>query len=301
MRRCLSLIGLSLLPLCSFGASKEIVELQRDLATLQDQVRTMQTGTTEKLTTLTVLVQQTLDATNAANKAVAVLDERMNQRFAQEASKFGQPVAAVGAKVDQMSNDFASMRDALNDLVSRMGRLDQKLVEINKTLQTIQAPPPPPPALGPGQTSSAGGPPAIPPDTLYDSAMRDSLGGKTDLALREFSNYVQLYGDTDKASSAQYWIGKIFYDQGDYPNAVKNFDLVLERYGDSNKTPEAMFYKGLALVKLNQKTDGQKEFRSLLSKFPNSSLAPRACTELKNLGYNCSAAPAAKKKTRPHA
>lgn len=300
MRLRFCLIGLSLLPVCSFGASKEIVELQRDLATLQDQVRTLQSSTTEKLTALTVLMQQTLDASNSANRAVAVLDSRMNERFEREVSKVGQPIAAQGAKVDQMSSDFAAMRDSFSDVVSRMGKLEQKLVEMNNTLKALQAPPPPPPTGGAGLAPGTASAPPIPPDTLYDNASRDRMGGKPDLALKEFSDYVQLYGDTDKAASAQYWIGYIFFSQGDYANAAKNFDEVLERYPTGNKTAEAMFYKGQAMVKLDKRTEGAKEFRSLLSKFPNSELAPKACTELKNLGFSCSAAPAAaKKRARP--
>src|SRR5262245_29922623 len=124
MRLRFGLIGLLLIPACSFGVSKEIVELQRDLATLQDQVRTLQSSNTEKLAQVIVLVQQTLDSSNAANKAVAALDARMNERFEREVSRVGQPVAAVGVKVDQMSNDFSSMRDAMNDLSSRIAKLD---------------------------------------------------------------------------------------------------------------------------------------------------------------------------------
>jgi tol-pal system protein YbgF len=127
------------------------------------------------------------------------------------------------------------------------------------------------------------------------------MGGKPDIALKEFSDYVQMYGDTEKAASAQYWIGYIFWDQGDYPNAVKSFDQVLERYPDGNKTADAMYMKGQALVKLNQKTDAAKEFRAILARFPNSEVKDKACTQLKGLGMSCAVPPAAKKKSRPRA
>jgi tol-pal system protein YbgF len=182
--------------------------------------------------------------------------------------------------------------------VARLSRIDQKLVEMNNAIKVIQAPPPPPSGAAPGTTGASAPPP---PDTLYDSATRDRMGGKPDLALKEFSDYVQLYSDTDKASSAQYWIGQIYWDQGDYPNAVKNFDEVLERFPSGNKTGDAMYMKGQALVKLGQKTDGAKEFRSIISKFPNSELRDKACAQLKSLGFSCAVAPAAKKKARPHA
>jgi hypothetical protein len=59
MRLRLCSFGLLLIPALSSGANKDIVELQRDIATLQDQVRTMQSKNDEKLATITVLLQQT--------------------------------------------------------------------------------------------------------------------------------------------------------------------------------------------------------------------------------------------------
>src|SRR5438445_11672068 len=98
MRLRLCLFVCLLLPTLALGASREIVELQRDVATLQDQVRTMSSSTAEKLTALTVLVQQTLDAANNANKAVAVLESKVNDRLDKQSASVGQPGAVVGAR-----------------------------------------------------------------------------------------------------------------------------------------------------------------------------------------------------------
>jgi tol-pal system protein YbgF len=293
MRLLLCRFSFLLIPSFVFGANKDIVELQRDLATLQDQVRTLQSSTDQKLAAITVLLQQTLDAANGANRAVAVADARMNDKLEKQSVTVGQPVAVISAKVDQMGNDFAGMKDTLSDVVSRMGKLEQRLVELNNTIRTIQAPPPAPTPTGP--TAGNGAPP-VPPDTLYETAFRDRSGGKPDMALKEFNDYVQLYGDTDKAPSAQFWIGQIFFEQRDFPNAIKAFDQVLERWPPNNKTPEAMLKKGQALVLMDKRTDGAAEFRQVLVKFPRSDMAPKACSELKALGYNCSLGAAPKKK-----
>ncbi len=293
MRSLLCGFSFLLIPSFVFGANKDIVELQRDLATLQDQVRTLQSSTDQKLSAITVLLQQTLEAANGANRAVAVLDARINDKLEKQAVSVGQPIAVTSAKVDQMSNDFGGMKDALNDLVSRIGKLDQRLVELNNTVRTIQAPPPAPTPTSP--TAGNGAPP-MPPDTLYETAFRDKMGGKPDMALKEFGDYVTLYHDTDKAPSAQFWIGQIFFEQRDFPNAVKAFDQVLEQFPPNNKTPEAMLKKGQALVLMDKRTDGATEFRQILTKFPRSEIAPKACSELKALGYNCSLGAAPKKK-----
>src|SRR5579864_5121637 len=281
MRLHLGWVGFLLIPSFALGANKDIVELQRDLATLQDQVRTLQSSTDQKLAAITVLLQQTLDAANGAGRAVAVSDARMNDKLEKQAVSVGQPIAVTSAKVDQMSNDFAGMKDALNDVVSRIGKLDQRLVELNNTVRTIQAPPPPPAGTEPTATVPT---PSVPPDTLYDNAYRDRSGGKPDLALKEFGDYVQLYHDTDKAPAAQFWIGQIFFEQRDFPNAVKAFDQVLEQWGPNQKTAEAMLKKGQALVLMDKRTDGATEFRQVLAKYPRSDVAPKACSELKALG-----------------
>src|SRR5262249_8840030 len=112
MRLHSSLFCFLLVPALAPGANREIVELQRDVAALQDQIRVLSTGTNEKLTAITVLLQQTLDAANNANKAVAVLESRVNDRLEKQAAGVTQPVAVLGAKVDQMSGDFVSVRNA---------------------------------------------------------------------------------------------------------------------------------------------------------------------------------------------
>src|SRR5258708_11894688 len=50
-----------------FGANKEMVELQRDVAMLQDQVRTLQRALDEKTSILQTLLQQSLDQANKSN------------------------------------------------------------------------------------------------------------------------------------------------------------------------------------------------------------------------------------------
>ena len=286
------LILVLLVPSFTPAANREMVELQRDIATLQDQVRTLQSSTAEKLTAMTVLMQQTLDAANNANKAVAVLESRLNSRLEQQSANVDKPLAVTGAKVDQMSNDFQSMRDSLTDVVSRMGKLEQRLVDLNNTVKTIQAPPPPP--------SGSSAAPAIPASTLFESAYRDTMGGRREMALKEFNDYVQAYGDTDKAPEAQFWIGQIYFEQNNFPEALKNFDAVLERYSSSSKTPDAMYMKGQTLVKMGKRDDGAKEFRALLAKYPNHELAARSCTQVKALGLSCwvPGAAATKKKAR---
>ena len=96
MRFRLCLLSFLLLPAFAVGANREIVELQRDIATLQDQIRVLSNGTNEKLTALTVLLQQTLEAANNSNKAVAVLESRLNGQLEKQTASAVMSMNASG-------------------------------------------------------------------------------------------------------------------------------------------------------------------------------------------------------------
>ena len=53
---------------------REIVELQREMAAIQEQVKLLQRSVDEKLAALTTLVQQSLESANRGNTSLAVLE-----------------------------------------------------------------------------------------------------------------------------------------------------------------------------------------------------------------------------------
>ncbi len=209
----------------AFGASKEIMELQRDVALLQDQVRTLQSALDQKVASVLTLTQQTLDSVNRTNTAVAVMENRFNDAMKQQQQTLGAPVANVGQKLDQMSEDFRAVRESVLDMNTRLGKLDAKMADLQNLINTVRAPaaaPPPSgtvpggdsnssPAPGPGFGSAAAGPPAgLQAGTLYTSAYSDESAGKYDIAFQEFSEYLKYFGNTDLAPNAQYYIADIY-------------------------------------------------------------------------------------------
>jgi tol-pal system protein YbgF len=289
-------------PSLSFGASREIVELQRDVALLQEQVRTLQRSQDEKLSAIQVLVQQAVDAANKANTSVALLQNNLQQSIREQQSKVVAPVVDVGAKIDQMTSDFQALRESVADISSQVGKLQQQMVDINNAVRTMQTPAAPPPgSSGPGAAlgppgAAAGSVPPVPAETLYQNAMRDRSGGKDDLALQEFSDYLKYYGNTDLAPNAQFYIGEIHLRQGNLDNALREFDLVLEKYPDNSKTADALYMKGRTLVQMGKRTQGKQEFCELVKRFPSNDLASKARTQVKALGLTCG--PSATARTR---
>lgn len=282
----------------TFAASKEIVELQRDVALLQEQLRTLQRSQDEKLSAIQVLIQQALDAANRANTSVALLQNNLQQNSKDQQSKVGTAVIDLGAKVDAMTGDVSALRESVADISSQVGKLQQQMVDIGNAVRTIQSPAATPPTAapggGPGPGQGSGGPsagmPQVSAETLYQNAMRDQSGGKDDLALQEYTQYLADYGNLTLAPSAQFHVAEIHLKQGNLDDALKEFDMVLEKYPDNSKTPDALYMKGATLVKLGKRTQGKQEFCELVKRFPSNDLAGKARSQVKSLGLTCGAA-----------
>jgi tol-pal system protein YbgF len=267
-------IALFVSPVLTFAQKAEIRELQRDMALLQDQVRSLERSFNEKMGSLTTLMQQNIDAVNKLNTSIAVLDASLRDREKSLAA----PVTAVGSKVDQMSSEFQGIRVSLEDVSARLGKLERGLVDLGNTIKVIQSPPAPPPG------TTAGPPSGLSAEDLYANARRDYASGNYDMALQEFSDYLKYFGDTATAPNAQYYIGELQYSRKEYEAALQAFDLVLEKYPENNKTLDALYMKGRALVQLHRRNDGAEEFRSVIRRAPTSELAAKAKAQLRALG-----------------
>jgi tol-pal system protein YbgF len=297
------ILFVALAPL-TFGASKEIVELQRDVAMLQDQVQKMQSALNEKLTTIQTLVQATSDNVKVTDRAVAVMQDRFNDALKQQQQQVSGPVLSVTQKLDQMSEDFRAVRESVLDMNTRMGKLDAKMADLQNLINTIKAPAPPPPGAlspngAPGATEAqAGPPPGLSAETAYTNGYRDYLGGKYDLAMQEFTDYLKYFSNTQFASNAQFYIGDLYYKRQDYPNALQAFDNVLERFPDGSKTADAHYMKGVVLMALGRNDSAAREFRDVYSSYPETDLAAKAKARLKDLGLSVGASSTAKKSTK---
>jgi tol-pal system protein YbgF len=281
-----------LLPLGVFAQKKETIELQRDVAILSDNVRTLQSSLDQKVAALTVLIQQTLDSVGKNSSSMSALDASLREQIKQQVLA---PVANLSARMDQIGSDVQGLRGAVDDLNNSLKRLDAKLADIKALVEVTRAPATaPPPGTDPNAQPQPGGsaPPGISAQETYANAYRDKTSGNLDLALSEFNEFLKHFDKTELAPNAQFQVGDIYYSKGDYQNALAAFDLVLEKYPDNNKTPDALYMKGMTLLRSGQRTAAGKEFQELVRRFPSSDVAGKAKDQLKALGLRAAAPPA---------
>jgi TolA-binding protein len=265
-----------LIPGAAFAQKRELLEMNRDIALLQEEVRNQKKVNEDRFNAIDAALKQILDEVNSANRQVVTLDKGMRDRMDKGVLS---SVSGLGTKVDSLAEDFRYVRENVGEISEKLAKLQQQMVDLNNAVRTMQAPPAPPPSAA----GTAAGPPAgVSAEGLFDSAKRDRLAGNSDLALDEFKKYLAWFGATDSAPIAQYYIGEIHYNLKDYDQALDAFNAVIA-LPKNNATLDAHFMKGRTLVRLGQKADAAKEYRAIIAASPGSDIAHRAQAELHDL------------------
>jgi len=282
------LSGCLLAPSLLAQKREDILSIQRDVAQLQDQIKQLQTSQDQKLTALESLIKQALDQSNQASASMTALQRTLTDRLNDQQSKVAAPIAVLGTKVDQSSDDVRAVRENLAALSNRVANLDNKLSDISSAVRTLSQPPSAPPPPASGAPPAAGAAPIPPAGTsaegLWLNAFRDYSSGKDDLAMMEFNDYLKYFPTAENAASAQYYVGQLYNRAKMFDDAVQAFDAVLERYPDNPKTPDAMYGKADALAHGGHKSEAAAEFKEFLARFPTHSLARNAQAQLRDLG-----------------
>ena len=288
----LAMLALACSTVC-FGASKEIVELQRDVELLQDKINTIQRTLDEKFGQLQALMQISADSAKDTNTQLHDLGGSVSRTVGSQLA----PVANLGQRVEAVSEDVRALKDTLADVESRLDKLDAKLGDVQRSIQIGANPPqaPPPAGIGdqPGTVPPSTGQPGMAPATAppngmsaeqsFTTAVRDLETGNNELALKEFQDYLTYFPNAALAPNAQYYIGEINFNQGNYSAAIKGFDAVLERYPANPKTPDAHYMKGRALLKNGQRARAVQEFRDLVANYKGTNAARNAQDQLRQL------------------
>jgi len=281
------------------AVAREIIQLQQDVTTLLQGQRDISTQMTQDHTVMKTLVEQSGDTMAKLNVTMSTLQKSMQD-----------VTANSGARLDTMSTQVQGLSDNLEEIKSRLGKLNQQLVDLQNTVQSVDAKisgggaagatptasnsgggiagsgmsSQPASSVRPPSGAAAGGGPAPSADTLYSNGLRDITGGNYEIARKEFLDYLKYYGDTDLASNAQFYLGEIAYSQKNYDQAVTEYDHVLTNYPKSFKLAPAHLKKGMALIELGQKTSGVRELRDVVKRFPGTEEERRARAKLKELG-----------------
>src|ERR1700720_2491583 len=170
-----SLIG----PRPAEAVAREIIELQRDVTSILQGQKDLSTQMTQDHTVMKTLVEQSGETVGKLNGTMSALQKSMQD-----------VTANSGARLDTMSTQVQGLSDNLEEIKSRLGKLNQQLVDLQNTVQSIDAKmsggapaatggastpyggsPNPSAATSASNSAPTGAAPSA--DTLYSNGLRD--------------------------------------------------------------------------------------------------------------------------------
>ncbi|HLH17747.1 MAG TPA: tetratricopeptide repeat protein [Bryobacteraceae bacterium] len=241
--------------------SQEILELQRDVAQLQEMVKTLGQS-----------MEQRAAAMNGAIQGIAASVEKVNASVAALQKGIGDvapTIATQGVRIDQAGQSLNQVQQAVADLTAAVNKLQTQVGDIGNAVKAMAAPP-----AGPPGTEK----PPVGAADLFNNATGDQSGGKPELALQEFTDYIKYYGDTPMAHVAQFQIGVLHYQLKQYDLALADFDTLEQKFPNSTKLADALYYKNKSLQGLGRSADAAAACQELRKKFPTSELASKCVT-----------------------
>ncbi|MFN7919516.1 MAG: tetratricopeptide repeat protein [Bryobacteraceae bacterium] len=307
--RWLRIAPLALAAVSLEGANKEHEQIQRDIATVSEDVKRLQRLLEDQALQTRTLIQQSINTSTQSNTALAGMEVKFIERLQLYEREVKASVAGMGAKVDAMADEFRRVKEDVADMNGKFSRLQTELTDVKTACSTIRTAPPVEPPKTPESTpqgaptpqaaaaTTPGVPDGVSAQGLLDSAERDRIAGKFDLSEKEFNDYLKYFPKTEAACMAQYRLGEIQMAKQDLVSALVAFDNVLERYDTECKyRPAAQFMKGRAFEKGGQKSQAVKEYRKVVEDHPGTDWATRAKNALKDLNF--SVTPPQKKRSR---
>jgi len=276
--------GMLLSPAPVGAVAKEIIELLTDVTQLQQGQREMQSSINTNFAELRTLVAQQNDSATKLNTSIGVLQKTMQDLQAN-----------TGAQLSTMVTQVQGVTDNVSETQTRLSKISSQLVDMQNTLQTLDAkvtqlgqPAPSTANPAPGgnnPTAPGGSPPPTPPPSpqvLYDSARQDFSTGKYDLAHQEFEDYLKYFPGTELASNAVFYLGEISLNQHRYDEAISFFSEVIDKYPKSFKMTAALYERGLTYLQLGKRTNGITDLRKVIQLHGDEE--PQARAKLHDLG-----------------
>lgn len=219
-----------------------------------------------------------LDYLEASQKRMEKDIMRIDSLSARSAEASMQTRADVGASLDEFRRDASAMREAVDELRRQIERRPPQVVYQQ-----------PPADSGPiGSTGTTGQPttsstPDIDPSQLYDNAFLDVRKGNYDLAIAQFRDVLQFFGQTEYAPSARYWIGECWYSMEQYDSALVEFDLLVSDFPQSDRLPTALYKMGRCYEEKALPRRAREYYNRVIRDYPNSLEAKPAQSRLAQL------------------
>lgn len=211
-----------------------------------------------------VPVKAAAQAPVASNKATTGLSPAASQLLFSEIEMLKEEIQSLRSTVEEQGYELNKLK---TEQKQRYLDLDRRMTQVLQG-QSVSAAPATS-ALGDG-------------DEEYDAALSLMKQRKLDEAAVKFKSFLQAFPKSELAVNGYYWLGQIYYNQGNLEEARKAFTIVVNQYPDHQKTPDSTYKLGVVLHRLGDTAQSKTLLQLVVNKFSESASARFASKYLKD-------------------
>lgn len=106
---------------------------------------------------------------------------------------------------------------------------------------------------------------------------------KYDEAIPAFSAFTKNYPNSTYSANANYWLGQLLYNKGEFGSAKEAFNTVVENFKESNKRSDSLVKLGMIAEKTGNPDSAKIYYQRVLKEYANSAAARIAQQQLNAL------------------
>ncbi|NRD73763.1 tol-pal system protein YbgF [Shewanella sp. VB17] len=108
----------------------------------------------------------------------------------------------------------------------------------------------------------------------YEQALNLVLKQKKyDEAIYAFGAFIKNYPNSTYSANANYWLGQLLYNKGEFTSAKKVFNTVVDNFKESNKRGDSLVKLGMIAEKAGNRSSAEVYYQQVLKEYANSSAA----------------------------
>ena len=108
----------------------------------------------------------------------------------------------------------------------------------------------------------------------YEQALNLVLKQKKyDEAIYAFSAFINKHPNSTYSANANYWLGQLLYNKGEFNSAKKVFNTVVDSFKESNKRGDSLVKLGMIAEKAENRASAEVYYQKVLKEYANSSAA----------------------------
>ncbi|MYA77272.1 MAG: tol-pal system protein YbgF [Gemmatimonadetes bacterium] len=231
------------------GVQSDLTNLKNDTTHLRAQMQVMREE---------VALQEDIDSLKVHIVRLEALVRDQTEELLRMRADMGQRVGALENQLQVLTTRITESDRQFSALVRRLESLQ------------VQLSVPARPDTTAAQTGS------FDPGELYDLALRDYQRGSYDVAVRQFTQYIEYFPDSDLADDAQFYIGDSYYTQSLYTQALDAYEMLLDTYPGGSKVPATLLKIAFIKVARKEPAEARSFLERVIGEFPDSEEAQLA-------------------------